>query len=137
MSIRGATGHPSRSVAAVGAAVLAALLLGAALPAGATLRTIEQAYELTRSQVQLPGRAEGALTVRPCADCRPVVLRVTSATAWFDRPGTQQAAGQSVVLAAFRAAAARPGTLVYVYYEPQTRRVKRIVLDAPAPVSGP
>lgn len=118
-------------------AMLAALLLGTALPAGATLRTIEQAYELTRSQVQLPGRAEGALTVRTCADCRPVVLRVTAATAWFDRPGTQQAAGQSVVLAAFRAAAAKPGTLVYVYYEPQTRRVKRIVLDVPALVSGP
>ena len=40
-------------------ALLAALLLGAALPAGATLRTIEQAYELTRSQVQLPGKPEG------------------------------------------------------------------------------
>jgi hypothetical protein len=39
------------------------------------------------------------------------------------------------VLAAFRASAAIPGTLVYVYYEPQTRRVKRVVLDVPAPVT--
>ena len=31
-----------------------ALLLGIAVPAAATLRTIEQAYELTRNQVQLP-----------------------------------------------------------------------------------
>ncbi len=117
------------------AAALAAVLFGAALPAGATLRTIEQAYELSRSQVQLPGRPEGALTVRPCGDCRPVVLKVTAATAWFDRPGTRQPAGQSAVLAAFRAAAMNPATLVYVYYEPQSRRVKRIVLDVPAPVT--
>jgi hypothetical protein len=115
--------------------VLAALLLGLTLPAGATLRTIEQAYELTRSQIRLPGKPAGTLTVRPCPTCPPVVLQVTAATAWFDRPGTRQPAGQSAVLAAFRASAANPATLVYVYYEPQTRRVKRIVLDVPAAVS--
>ncbi|MBL8201712.1 MAG: hypothetical protein JNK40_12125 [Chromatiales bacterium] len=115
--------------------LLAGLLLGLAQPAGATLRTIEQAYELTRSQVQLPGRPEGALTLRPCADCRPVTLQVTAATAWFSRPGARDPDGQSAVLAAFRAAATNPDTLVYVYYEPQTRRVKRIVLDVPAGVA--
>ena len=113
------------------AAALAAVLLCAALPAGATLRTIEQAYELTRSQVQLPGGSDGPLTVRTCPECRPVVLRVTAATAWYIRPGTREPVGQPAVLAAFRAAAATPGTLVYVYYEPQTRRVKRVVLDVP------
>jgi hypothetical protein len=118
------------------AVVLAALLLlGAALPAAATLRAIEQAYELTRNQVQLPGKPEGALTVRPCPECRPVALRATSATTWFSRPGTRDPAGHAAVLAAFRASAAIPGTLVYVYYEPQTRRVKRVVLDVPAPVT--
>lgn len=129
--------NQARSVPTVRAGVLAALLLGAALPAGATLRTIEQAYELTRRQVQLPGQPEGTLTVRPCAECRPVVLRVTAATAWFDRPGTRQPAGQSAVLAAFSASATNPAALVYVYYEPQTRRVKRIVLDVPAPGNRP
>jgi hypothetical protein len=102
------------------------LLLGAALPAAATLRAIEQAYELTRSQVQLPGKPEGTLTVRPCPECRPVVLRTTAATAWYRRPGTPEPVGHAAVLAAFRAAAANPATLVYVYYEPQTRRVKRV-----------
>ena len=115
--------------------IITTLLLGAALPARATLRTIEQAYELARNQVQLPGTPEGSLTARPCPDCRPVVLRVTSATAWFSRPGTREPAGQTAVLAAFRASAANPDTLVYVYYEPQTRRVKRIVLDVRAPVN--
>jgi hypothetical protein len=117
-----------------GALTLLALSLaaGAFTPAGAALRTIEQAYELDRSQVQLPGSAPGTLTLRPCAGCRPVALKVTPATAWYARPGRRQPDGQATVLAAFRRAAATPGTLVYVYYEPQTRRVKRIVLDVPA-----
>jgi hypothetical protein len=116
---------------------LLALLLSTALPAGAALRTIEQAYELTRSQVQLPGRPEGSLTVRPCPTCRPVLLRVTTGTAWFASPGSREPSGQAVVLAAFKAAGGDPRTLVYVYYEPQTRRVKRIVLDTPARTARP
>jgi hypothetical protein len=105
--------------------------------AGASLGVIEQAYELTRSQVQLPTTAEGGLTVRPCPTCRPLSLRVTAATIWFNRPGTRQPAGQAAVLEAFRAAANNPKTLVHVYYEPQTRRVKRVVLDAPTPLGTP
>ena len=110
----------------------ALLVLCFVQPAGASLGVIEQAYELTRSQVQLPTSAEGGLTVRPCATCRPLSLQVSAATTWYDRPGTRQPAGQAAVLGAFRASAANAKTLVYVYYEPQTRRVKRVVLDAPA-----
>ena len=122
-----------------GGMLCALLVLGVSLPASATLRTIEQAYELTPGQVQLPETPEGPLTVHPCPTCRIVSLRVTTATAWFNGPGTVKAggppAGQAAVLEAFRAAASNPQTLVYVYYEPQTRRVKRIVLDAPAPAA--
>ena len=110
------------------------LLIGS-VPAGATLRTIEQAYELTHNQIQLPSGPEGTLTVRPCATCRLVLLRVTRATAWFAAPRSRQANNQtnsqSTVLAAFHDAATNPRALVYVYYEPQTLRVKRIVLDTP------
>jgi hypothetical protein len=60
---------------------------------------------------------------------------VTTATGWFIAPQTRKAAGQPALLAAYKAAAANPATLVYVYYEPQTRRVKRIVLDVPAPAA--
>jgi hypothetical protein len=107
------------------------LLLGVSLPAAATLRTIEEAYELTRSQVQLPGSSTGGLTVRRCPACSPVVLRVTEATRWFSAPREQPPAGQATVLAAFAAAGNKPGVFVYVYYEPQTLRVNRIVLDVP------
>ncbi len=115
-------------------AAAALLVFSVSQQASATLRVIEQAYELTRNQVQLPTTPEGGLTVRPCPTCRPVSLRVSAATTWFNRPGTRQPAGQAAVLEAFRAAATNPKTLVYVYYEPQTRRVKRVVLDAPTPL---
>ena len=130
----------ARVLAGIHGAALSALLFAALpLPAQATLRTIEQAYELTRGQVQLPDTPDGQLTVHPCPKCRPVSLRVTAATAWFIGPGTVRAgaqpAGQAAVLEGLRAAETNPHTLVYVYYEPDTRRVKRIVLDVPAPAA--
>jgi len=118
-------------------ALLGILLLGVALPASATLRTIEEAYELTRSQVQLPGASVGGLTVRLCPTCSPIVLRVTEATEWFSAPREQPPAGQAAVLAAFAAAGNNAGLFVYVYYEPQTLRVKRIVLDVPGGAAQP
>jgi hypothetical protein len=116
---------------------LATLVVFGSPQVSATLGVIEQAYELNRSQVQLPTTPEGGLAVRPCPGCRPVVLRVNTATSWFSSPGTRQPAGQAAVLAAFRVAANNPNTLVYVYYDPQTLRVKRVVLDAPAPRRAP
>lgn len=113
------------------------LVLSSLQEASASLGVIEQAYELNRSQVQLPTTPEGGLAVRPCPGCRPVILRVNTATSWFASPGTRQPAGQAAVLAAFRVAATNPNTLVYVYYEPRTLRVKRVVLDAPAPRRAP
>lgn len=120
------------------------LLLALAVLAGsqsaeaiASLRAVEQAYELARPDVQLPGSPDGLLTLRPCAGCRPLALRVTPATAWFTQPGRRAPDGQAAVLTAFRLAAGTPGTLVYVYYEPQTRRVKRVVLDVPARKARP
>ncbi len=112
---------------------LGALLLAClALPAGASLGTVEQAFELLPSQVQLPDRSPAGLTVRPCPTCPPVILQVTADTAWFARPGLRQPAEQAAVLEAFRAAANSKTTLVYVYYEPRTRRVNRVVLDVRA-----
>jgi hypothetical protein len=95
----------------------------------AAIRQIEQAFELTPAQLQLPSRPEAQLTIRPCTDCRIVVLRVTAATQWYAGLGEKQPAGQAAVLEILRAAGNDPQTLVHVYYEPQTLRVKRIVLD--------
>lgn len=106
------------------------VLLASWLSTGqAAMRQIEQAFELTPAQVQLPSRPDAQLTIRPCADCRIVALRVTAATQWYAGLGENQPAGQAAVLEIFRKAGTDPQTLVHVYYEPQTLRVKRIVLD--------
>jgi hypothetical protein len=106
------------------------LLLAGWLSGGqAAIRQIEQAFELTPQQVQLPSRPDAQLTIRPCANCRVVALRVTAATQWYAGMGEQQPAGQARVLEIYRTASSAPQTLVHVYYEEQTLRVKRIVLD--------
>lgn len=112
--------------------LLVLLVAGFTAPAHATLRTIEQAYELTGSQVRLPEAAVGGVTIRLCPECSPVVLRVTAATAWFSAPNQLQADGQAAVLKAWEAAGRESRLLVYVYYEPASKRVNRIVLDVPA-----
>mgnify|MGYP001043401552 CR=1 FL=1 len=111
-------------------------IVGLASPALATLQTIEQAYELTRDQVQLPSDAASPLRVRPCRKCSMVVLKVTSDTRWFTAPGSRAVPRQEL-LAAFRQASLEPATLIYVYYEPQTKQVKRVVLDRRAPAARP
>ena len=106
------------------------VLLASWLSGGqAAIRQIEQAFELRPAQLQLPSRAEAQLTIRPCADCRVVALRVTAPTQWYAGMDEQQPAGQARVLKIYRTASSDPQTLVHVYYEAQTLRVKRIVLD--------
>lgn len=106
------------------------LLLSAWLSAGhAGLRQIEQAFELSPAQLELPTRPDAQLTVRPCAGCRIVALRVTAATRWYSSLSEQPPVGQAAVLEIYRAANRDPRTLVHIFYEPQTLRVSRVVLD--------
>jgi hypothetical protein len=97
----------------------------------ATIRQIEQAFELAPAQIQLPARPDAQLTVRPCTGCRIVALRVTTATQWYSSLAEQQPAGQAAVLRIFRTASSNPQMLVHVFYEPQTLRVNRVALDLP------
>lgn len=107
------------------------LLLALASPSLAVLRDIEQAYEVAPSAVRVPTVSEGNLTLFPCPQCPPVSLRVTSATAWFAAVPPSRSTSQDEFLKMLRAAATNRRTLIYVYYEPRTRRVTRVVLDAP------
>ena len=106
------------------------LVLGLfAATAHGALRAVEEAYELALSAVGLPASQDGYLTLRPCERCRPEVLRVTSETIYATAP-----ANPAVDLEQFRKAAGkvtlRSRALVYVYYDPRSRRVRRLVLDA-------
>lgn len=106
-------------------------LLALAPPAGAVLKEIERGYEVTLAAVRIPTVSDGNLTVFPCPRCGPVTLRVTTATAWYPAWPARAPATQVEFLQALRNAGANRNALVYVYYEPRTRRVTRLVLDAP------
>lgn len=108
------------------------LLLAGSLSAGhAAIRQIEQAFELTPAQLELPARPDAQLTIRPCTGCRIVALRVTPATQWYSSLAERRPVGQAAVLEILRTASSDPQTLIHVFYEPQTLRVSRVVLDIP------
>lgn len=60
--------------------LLAAVLIGASLPAAAGFVTIVEAYEVQLSDLRLPGSTGGTLAFRPCAQCDYETVRVTSST---------------------------------------------------------
>lgn len=60
--------------------LLALVLLGLSLSAAAEFTTITAAYEVSVSDLRLPGSATGTLTFKQCADCEAQTLRVTGST---------------------------------------------------------
>lgn len=108
-------------------ALLAGLLLSAGTALGA-LTAVESAYELLLSNVSLPGNETGQLTLRPCSSCSPQVLRVSPGTEYMSLP-----AKEPLSLTEFRERAGkvllRNQAAVYVYYDPATGQVRRLVLD--------
>lgn len=110
-------------------AVPALLALIAAGNAQATLKAIEQAYELDPGQVSLPAAAGGSLALRRCAGCAAELLRVDAQTQFQMRPGSG-----NVSLEVLRREAARVinrrHTSIFVYFYPRSGIVRRIVLDA-------
>lgn len=112
--------------------VQALLLTLSAVVAGsahATLKAVEEAWELPLGGAVLPASAGAQLIARRCGGCQPEMLRTTAETQYFVRPGRTAVSLADLRQAAARAAA-RPSALVYVYYDPRTRAVRRLVLDA-------
>lgn len=111
------------------AALLAALLLGASVQAPAAMQVIEQAYELDPGQLVLPLTAQGRLMLHLCDGCRSESLRVDENTEYRVIPG----AG-AISLDELRSEAARlahrPRLSFFVYFDPQSGLVHRLVLDA-------
>jgi hypothetical protein len=93
--------------------------------AHAALDKVEDTYELSLSQVQLPTFSTGNVVVRACPDCEPVLRPVSERTEY--RLGS---AGPQVTLRELRdaAKAARNG-LVYVAFSTETGAVNRIILS--------
>lgn len=116
---------PTPSCNTAVAVLLAGIL---AVPASAALRSIEQALELTPAQVTLPGSGGGKTVVRRCTGCPPELLEVTAETVCLVAPGDTVVPLQEFLDAVREAEPAR-GALLVFFYDPDTRRVKRIRLE--------
>jgi hypothetical protein len=101
------------------------------LAAGAaqgTLKTIETAWEASLSDVTLPAGANGYVMLRRCAHCRVESLRVNAETRYLLPAGVVSLKELKETAAL---AAGTDTVWVYVYFDPVTRLVRRLVLDPP------
>jgi len=110
---------------------LTLVLLAAALGTAAAQRPIEiieRSYELEIGDVVFPVTQTGTVTVKPCPDCSSVVHAVDASTTYLlnrmpvPYEEFMQAVGQR------RLVSSEP-TSVGVYYDVETKRVKRILLS--------
>ncbi len=105
-------------------AVLGALAITAA-DAGPRLGTIEECVESGTDLVALPGVPGGLLSARECATCETLRLKFDAKTRYF--------IGKEAVTYARLLAVARKGTTrIYVFYQPETRALTRLRLEASA-----
>ncbi len=108
---------------------LAVLTLAFASLAQAKLERIEEAFELRLTQLSLPAHATGKVTVKPCAACDTVQLRVTDGTSYHLGFGSPAVTLQELVDAVY-AVSDRSKTPVYVMYKPEDLVITRIILGA-------
>ncbi len=109
--------------------MLAVLTLAFASLAQARLDRIEEAFELALTQLSLPAHSTAKVTVKACAGCASVQLRVTDATSYhvgFDSVGITL----QELIDAVDAVRDRSKTPVYVMYRPESLVITRIILGA-------
>lgn len=99
----------------------------AASAAQGAMKTIETAWEAALADVTLPASAHGFVMLRRCVQCRVESLRVNDATRYFARP--EGALSLRDLKEAAALAAGTGSVWVYVYFDPATRLVRRLVLD--------
>lgn len=80
--------------------IIAAALLSLALPAGAQLVTVQQAYEVPLTELRLPASESGTIAFRECDKCVYMTERVSPATRYVVN-------GHNVSLDKFRDAVSR------------------------------
>ena len=103
--------------------LIAAIILGLALPVAAQLRTIEEAYEVRLSDLRLPQSDGGTVAYKPCDECPYETKRVRSDTQWV-------LDGNSMSLEKFRRSLTsmtdRRNTAVTVLHHLESDRVTRV-----------
>ena len=103
--------------------LIAAIILGLALPVAAQFKTIQEAYEVQLSDLRLPQNDVGTVAFKTCRECPYQVKRVTGATEWV-------LDGNSMPLAKFRLGvmrlSERDNTAVTVLHHLENDRVTRV-----------
>ena len=103
--------------------IIAAMMLGLAMPAAADFETIAEAYEVALSEIRLPQSLTGTIAFKPCETCDYRTSRVDGNTRWLVN-------GQAVSLDRFRAAvkavADRNNEAVTVLHHLERNRVTEV-----------
>lgn len=101
--------------------------IGALGTAQAALVPLEESLEMGLDQVTLPAHSAGRVVIRECGDCSPQLMPVNGSTSYY------LGAERRVTLRELQDAAdgVRKKQLagVYVFFEPETGVVTRIVLS--------
>jgi hypothetical protein len=104
-------------------ALIAAIILGFALPAAADFKTIAEAHEVSLDNLRLPQSESGAVTFKTCAECAYLTKPVSEDMQWVLN-------GNSLPLDKFRRGllliADREATAVTVLHHLEDDRVIRV-----------
>ncbi len=103
--------------------LIAAIILGLALPVAAQFRTIAEAYEVRLSDLRLPQTEGGTVAYKPCDECPYETKRVSPDAQWI-------LDGKSLPLEKFRrsliSVTDRRNTPVTVLHHLESDRVTRV-----------
>ncbi len=92
------------------------------------MEVLEDAYEVSAADVQLPAEQGRTMYVKTCADCAPTAMQTDEKTNFFEEDGT-------VAYTEFRDLLKdNYDSAVYVFYRTGTNEVTRIVLS---PITRP
>jgi len=105
--------------------LIAALILGTALPAAAEFTTVAEAYEVLLPDLRLPQHKSGTIAFKTCEECKYQVERVNENTQWVLN-------GQRLSLEKFRRGvlgiADRKNASVTVLHHLEQDRVTRVTV---------
>lgn len=63
-------------------ALIAAIVLGVALPAAADFKTIAEAHEVSLADLRVPQSESGTVSFKTCSECATQTKRVSDDTQW-------------------------------------------------------
>lgn len=105
------------------AAALATIAGATAASAALPLQTVEECLESGTDLVTLPGVAGGSLSASECSGCPTLRLKFDSGTRYY-------IGKDPVSYTRLRQAAGSNAVRLYVFYNPKTRTLTRLRLDA-------